>query len=258
MQPSPVLFANALNSFGALLWLILGGAIIWWLIWLLLKADESDKDLVFDQPTPVPGSGDESTSPVEPATPLSGPPSRAFTIWTQPGSGSPDNSEVAAADSPGDSAPEALAAVEGPPSQAFTIWTQPDTANATAGEESAESEAAEENGLPELDTATAEEAAARFQDDLDSGKVRQDELLGVLYDSPPDDVDDLKKIKGVAKVIEGKLHDFGIYKFEQIAFWTDTATAEFAKRLSFKERIYRDDWIAQAKGFHEDKYGEKL
>ncbi len=65
-------------------------------------------------------------------------------------------------------------------------------------------------------------------------------------------MDDLKKIKGVAKVLEGKLHGFGVYKFKQIAVWTDSACKEFSKLLTFKDRIYRDDWISQAKAFHEE------
>ena len=71
-------------------------------------------------------------------------------------------------------------------------------------------------------------------------------------------MDDLKKIKGVAKVLEGKLHGIGVYKFKQIAVWTDAACKEFSKLLTFKDRVYRDDWISQTKAFHEEQYDEKL
>lgn len=62
-----------------------------------------------------------------------------------------------------------------------------------------------------------------------------------------DGADDLKKIKGVGKVIEGKLHDHGITRFAQIAAWTKADVEAFNKKLSFSGRIEREEWIAQAK-----------
>ena len=116
----------------------------------------------------------------------------------------------------------------------------------------------EGDGLPEIDTATPEQAAAAFREELDGGFARQDEALGVIYNQRPDSVDDLKLIKGVANILEQKLHDSGIHRFKQIALWTDQAAREFGTRLSFSDRIFRDDWVAQAKQYHEDKYDEKL
>lgn len=113
---------------------------------------------------------------------------------------------------------------------------------------------------PDLDfsAATEEEAANLFSEELSSGIVKQDPTYGIVYTKAPDEVDDLKRIKGVAKVLEGKLHGIGVYRFKQIAVWTDAACAEFSKLLTFKNRIYQDNWIAQAKEFHKDKYGDDL
>ncbi|MCB1092243.1 MAG: hypothetical protein KDL87_11975, partial [Verrucomicrobiae bacterium] len=112
--------------------------------------------------------------------------------------------------------------------------------------------------IPEIETASAEEAAAKFQTELDSGIVRQDDIYGIVYSAAPDSPDDLKKIKGVGKVLEGKLNEIGVYHYRQIAVWTTPAVREFSNLLtSFKDRIYRDNWIAQAKQLHEEKYGEK-
>ncbi len=98
-----------------------------------------------------------------------------------------------------------------------------------------------------------------FAAELEAGSVSQDPVHGIIYSSVPDGgADDLKQIKGVAKVLEGKLNDIGIYRFKQVAVWTDAACEEFSKMLTFKDRIYRDNWIAQAKDFHEEKYDEKL
>lgn len=117
---------------------------------------------------------------------------------------------------------------------------------------------ADGDGLPDIETATAEQAAAAFSEELDAGFARQEEDLGIIYNQRPDTVDDLKLVKGVAKILEQKLHNFGIHRFKQIALWTDTAAREFGAKLSFRDRIFRDDWIAQAKKFHQEKYGEKL
>ena len=111
----------------------------------------------------------------------------------------------------------------------------------------------------EFKTATEEQAAAQFAGELTEGSVRQDPVYGILYVGRPDAIDDLKLIKGVANVLEGKLNEIGVYRFKQVAVWTEPACREFSKMMtSFKDRIYRDNWIAQAKQFHFDKYGENL
>lgn len=122
----------------------------------------------------------------------------------------------------------------------------------------AESEATVESDLPNIVVASEAEAAEQFSEELAEGKVRQDPVYGIVYQEAPETVDDLKKIKGVAKVLEGKLNGVGVYRFKQVAVWTDAACQEFSKMLTFKDRIYRDDWIAQAKEFHHEKYDEKL
>ncbi len=61
------------------------------------------------------------------------------------------------------------------------------------------------------------------------------------------DGDDLSKISGVGPVIVGKLHDAGITTFAQIAAWTDADVEAIEEKLSFKGRVGREDWIAQAK-----------
>ncbi len=59
--------------------------------------------------------------------------------------------------------------------------------------------------------------------------------------------DDLSKISGVGPVIVGKLHDAGVTTYAQIAAWTDADVEEIEEKLSFKGRVGREDWIAQAK-----------
>ena len=59
--------------------------------------------------------------------------------------------------------------------------------------------------------------------------------------------DDLTQISGVGPVIVGKLNAEGITTFAQIAAWTDADVEAIEEKLSFKGRVGREDWIAQAK-----------
>ncbi|MBI1418497.1 MAG: NADH-quinone oxidoreductase subunit NuoE [Limimaricola sp.] len=58
--------------------------------------------------------------------------------------------------------------------------------------------------------------------------------------------DDLKKISGVGPKLEKMLNDLGIWHYEQIASWGPAEICWVDARLTFKGRITRDDWIAQA------------
>lgn len=59
--------------------------------------------------------------------------------------------------------------------------------------------------------------------------------------------DDLKQLKGVGPKLEEKLHSLGVTSFAQIAAWTAEDITDMDDKLSFKGRIMRDGWVAQAK-----------
>lgn len=61
--------------------------------------------------------------------------------------------------------------------------------------------------------------------------------------------DDLKKISGVGKVLEGKLNDAGIFHFWQVAALKKAQIEELETEMSFPGRITRDEWVSQAKEF---------
>lgn len=65
--------------------------------------------------------------------------------------------------------------------------------------------------------------------------------------SPAGAADDLKRIGGVGKVIEGKLNAMGIHRYDQIAAWGPKDVAEVDEKLAFKGRVERENWIEQAK-----------
>jgi len=64
--------------------------------------------------------------------------------------------------------------------------------------------------------------------------------------------DDLKNIKGIGPKIEGILNGMGIYHFDQVASWGRKEVKWVDEELSFKGRIDREKWIAQAKKLAKD------
>ncbi len=64
--------------------------------------------------------------------------------------------------------------------------------------------------------------------------------------------DNLTTINGIGPVIEKKLLALGITTFKQIAEFDQDQIDEINEQLSFKGRIEREDWVAQAKKLGED------
>ena len=85
------------------------------------------------------------------------------------------------------------------------------------------------------------------------GKIETDPVRGQVFVEAPDERDDLKRIYGVAVVLETRLNEYGIYTFKQIMNWDEKAIEEFSELLSFKDRIHRDGWLAQATKLYEQK-----
>ncbi|MDZ7823788.1 MAG: NADH-quinone oxidoreductase subunit NuoE [Ahrensia sp.] len=65
--------------------------------------------------------------------------------------------------------------------------------------------------------------------------------------APVGKADDLKLISGVGPKLEQTLNTLGFWHFSQIAKWKKADIAIVDSELTFKGRIERDDWIAQAK-----------
>ena len=82
------------------------------------------------------------------------------------------------------------------------------------------------------------------------------------YSAEDDDIDEsvqrdnLKKIKGVGPAIEKTLNEMGIVRFQQIADLSEYDIDRVAQRLKgFRSRIYREDWIGQARDYLDQKLG---
>lgn len=80
--------------------------------------------------------------------------------------------------------------------------------------------------------------------------------LGEVFAAPPDQVDDLKRVRGIARVMESKLHAAGVFTYAQIARWSDAAAEEFGRRLGAPGSISRYNWRKQCAELHREKYHE--
>ena len=95
-------------------------------------------------------------------------------------------------------------------------------------------------------------------DDLDEGAILSaaEERSTVDDSEPPlprDNRDDLKMIKGVGPAIEKTLNEMGFFRFRQIADMSEYDIDRVARRLKgFHSRIYREDWIGQARALLDD------
>jgi len=66
--------------------------------------------------------------------------------------------------------------------------------------------------------------------------------------------DSLQAIKGVGPAIEKTLNEMGIFNYQQIADMSEYDIDRIARRLKgFRSRIYREDWIGQARELRDQK-----
>jgi predicted flap endonuclease-1-like 5' DNA nuclease len=134
----------------------------------------------------------------------------------------------------------------------------PDDADAFSGEMLAADDILEENddvdGIIDSDDEThieehsfdAEPVNDAPNDDADSSQ------------SDADTRDDLKQIKGIGPAIEKTLNELGIIRLRQIADMSEYDIDRVAKRLKgFRSRIYREDWIGQARDLHNRQASEQ-
>jgi NADH-quinone oxidoreductase subunit E len=61
-----------------------------------------------------------------------------------------------------------------------------------------------------------------------------------------DSPDDLQRIRGVGPINEKRLHELGVFHFDQIAAWVRNEIRWVGTYLSFPGRIDREQWVSQA------------
>jgi len=93
--------------------------------------------------------------------------------------------------------------------------------------------------------------AADNGDAVDATATDDDDLVDAIA---TDDADDLKAIKGIGPSIERTLIELGITRFHQIAEMSEYDIDRVAQQLKgFRSRIYREDWIGQARDLQMQK-----
>ena len=89
------------------------------------------------------------------------------------------------------------------------------------------------------------------EEDIEASDDVENSADADLHDLPGDN---LKQIKGVGPAIEKTLNELGIRRFDQIAQMSEYDIDRVAHRLKgFRSRIYREDWIGQARDLLDQK-----
>lgn len=124
------------------------------------------------------------------------------------------------------------------------------------GSEAADQPFTEAASQPDLEDATDAQTEAEVPtEDIEKPTVATPETL---FTERPEEVDDLKRIKGVGKVMEGVLNAKGIYLFRQLAALDESEIAWVNQAIeAFPGRIVRDRWVEQAQELHLEKYGRR-
>ncbi len=105
------------------------------------------------------------------------------------------------------------------------------------------------NGTRDLADIDADETIAAVFGDLDEAALAPTDTMRIeRLPENANGCDDLKKIKGIGPSIEQTLNDLGIYYYHQLAVMTESEIDQVAQQLKgFRSRIYREDWIGQAR-----------
>ncbi len=116
--------------------------------------------------------------------------------------------------------------------------------------------------LAELDPEPAQETAALIAPTSGPEPAKPEEPPAAgpppasLLAERPDEVDNLKRIKGVGPKMERILNGKGVYLFKQDANFTPGDVSWVNEAIdAFPGRIERDDWVGQAQNLYRQKYG---
>ena len=101
--------------------------------------------------------------------------------------------------------------------------------------------------MAELKVPTVATQAARSLDSIEQSRTGDGTQPKGLPTPRGGSPDPLQRISGVGPKIESRLHDLGIFHFDQIAAWSEEQERWVDGYLKFKGRIGRDEWVQQAR-----------
>jgi len=88
-------------------------------------------------------------------------------------------------------------------------------------------------------------------------EMEYDPIDAVLEEPVDGSGDNLQAIKGVGPTIEKTLNAMGVFRFQQIANMSEYEIDRIANRLKgLRSRIYREDWIGQARDLCDQESGD--
>ena len=141
--------------------------------------------------------------------------------------------------------PTVLEAVEPmPEATAVSVETPPEPAPEAPEKPAAE---APVDATPEPAAEAPAEAEEAMPEPAGEAPSEGEATAEVMFQRPEGDPDDLKKIPGIGKVLEGRLNTLGVTQFAQLATMSTDEIAGLDEAANAKGRIERDDWVGQAK-----------
>ena len=122
--------------------------------------------------------------------------------------------------------------------------------------EEADDDEARAEAEPEPDDEDDDEDEPEASRDEADAAVATAEVTDLRDREPGGLRDNLRLIKGIGPAIEKTLNELGIFRYHQIAEMTEYDIDRVAQRLKgFSSRIYREDWIGQARDLQLKKSG---
>jgi predicted flap endonuclease-1-like 5' DNA nuclease len=108
------------------------------------------------------------------------------------------------------------------------------------------------------DEADSEEPNDAQDDDLDVAEADDTDETEV-GSGDPDKMDNLRLIRGVGPAIEKTLNGLGIFRFSQISEMSEYDIDRIAQEMKgFRSRIYREDWVGQARLLQQQKNDDSM
>ena len=113
----------------------------------------------------------------------------------------------------------------------------------------------QEDPATEIEVQEESESEAELESDEDEDEDESEDDDDDPADEPINGArDKLQAIKGIGPAIEKTLNEMGIFRFQQIADMSEYDIDRIAKRLKgLRSRIYREDWIGQARDLRDQE-----
>jgi NADH-quinone oxidoreductase subunit E len=212
----------------------------------------SAKRTKFVPPAPPPEAAAAAPAAAAPQAPTTAAKPKDVSAESAPAiKGTPKEAKVSEAKAEGErKAANASAKANGKPNKAMredAVGAESKAAKVDGGKASAKAKAdAPADGAAAAGTKKTRTIIAPRANPAEVNPVAEKGGSAPLFSAPAGAADDLKLISGVGPVLEGRLNALGITKWSQVAAFSADDIAKVEDSLSFKGRVARDNWLAQA------------